>query len=73
MSKIKNEYKDKIIVLDYLYDEFKHELKRTDSYDYKLRATRKTRLQNLRKEMNTIMLDIERNYGGIYYLTETIE
>lgn len=66
MNKIKEEYKDKLIVSDYLYNEFKQELERVDSHDNTIRATRKTRLQNLRKEINTILIDVERNYGSIY-------
>lgn len=70
---IKEQYQDKIIVLNYLFDEYKNEIKRSDSYFDDIRATRKTRLQSLRKEISNIMMDIEQNYHGGCYDNERVE
>ena len=66
MTKIKDAFLKDIIVAEYCLDKFKEELKRTDS-DGIYRLTRKSKLNSLRKELNSILLQIEREYqGGIY-------
>lgn len=54
-------FKDDLIVLDYLFYEYKTELKKTHSIygsgEYK--ATSKSRLHRLRLEINNILKDIE--------------
>ena len=66
---IKKPYDEKIKNADYLFTQFKSELERTtQGYNEKrYRATRRTRLNRLRVELNELWLDIERNYPINYW------
>lgn len=66
MAQIKKEYKDKVVVVQYLFSEYLKELRRdfTDSNGIKYRATRKSRLERLRIELNELLKDIGSNYSS---------
>ena len=65
MTQIKKEYKDKVVVAKYLFNEYINELKRdfTSDNGIKYRATRKSRLERLRIELNELLKDIGNNYS----------
>lgn len=65
MAQIKKEYKDKVIIAKYLFNEYVNELRRdfTDDNGTKYRATRKSRLERLRIELNDLLKDIGSNYS----------
>lgn len=66
MAQIKKDYKDKVIVAQYLFREYLKELRRdfTNDNGIKYRATRKSRLERLRIELNEILKDIGSNYSS---------
>lgn len=80
MAEIKDEFKSKIQVLDYLIQEYKDELGRTTSFfnymtkkEVLHRKVRKSRLRMLRLQISKILIEIERTYGYNYeYLEEDI-
>ena len=74
MENIKKPYDEKIKNAEYLFNQFKSELRRTTQiYNGKsIRATRRKRLNRLRIELNELLLDIERNYP-INYWEEVLE
>lgn len=65
MAQIKKDYKDKVIVAQYLFSEYLKELRRdfTNDNGIKYRATRKSRLERLRIELNDILKEIGSNYS----------
>lgn len=65
MAQIKKEYKDKVIIAKYLFSEYVNELRRdfTNVDGIKYRATRKSRLERLRIELNELLKDIGSNYS----------
>ena len=65
MTQIKKEYKDKVIIAKYLFNEYVNELRRdsTSNDGIKYRATRKSRLERLRIELNDLLKDIGSNYS----------
>ena len=68
MENIKKPYDEKIKTAEYLFNQFKSELVRTtQNYNKIYRATRRTRLNRLRIELNELLLDIERNYPISYW------
>ena len=68
MENIKKPYDEKIKTAEYLFNQFKSELARTtQNYNKIYRATRRTRLNRLRVELNELLLDIERNYPISYW------
>ena len=68
MENIKKPYDEKIKTAEYLFNQFKSELVRTtQNYNKIYRATRRTRLNRLRVELNELLLDIERNYPINYW------
>ena len=69
MANIKKPYDEKIKNAEYLFNQFKSELRRTTQiYNGKgIRATRRNRLNRLRIELNELLLDIERNYPINYW------
>ena len=68
MENIKKPYDEKIKTAEYLFNQFKSELVRTtQNYNKIYRATRRTRLNRLRIELNELLLDIERNYPINYW------
>ena len=61
-------FKDDLIVLDYLFYEYKTELKKTQRYDSgEYKATSKSRLHRLRLEINNILKDIEDGLPNQYF------
>lgn len=69
MTTIKKPYDEKIKNAEYLFNEFKNELSRTTKDPYgkaTYRATRRSRLNRLRIELNELLVDIERNYPVSY-------
>ena len=66
MAQIKKEYKDKVIIAKYLFSEYINELRRDSTSDegIKYRATRKSRLERLRIELNELLKDIGSNYSS---------
>lgn len=66
MAQIKKEYKDKVVVAKYLFNEYVNELRRdfTNVDGIKYRATRKSRLERLRIELNDLLKDIGSNYSS---------
>lgn len=55
-------FNQELVVLEYLIYEYKKELKRTNIIEYdEYKATRKERLNRLRKEINQVLKYIEDN------------
>lgn len=62
-------FNDELVVLDYLIYEYKKELKKTVKSEWnqkEFKATRKARLNRLRKEINELLYNVENNLGYQY-------
>ena len=70
---IKKEFQKNIIFVEHCINKFREELDRVDSFDRLKRATRKSKLNALRKQINEELLLIEKTYGGGIYDYERVD